>query len=103
MAQFDVFRNTGDSAEHYPYIVVLQSDLIPSKKSQVVAPLSHSSQFEKMLKVCPLVELESEQWMLIIPHLTSIPSSYLVEKVANIESDRGDILMALDRLFTGIG
>ena len=103
MAQFDVCRNAGDSSEYYPYLVVLQSGLIPSNKSRIVAPLCHSSQFEKALKVCPLIELEKEQWLLIVPQLASVPISYLGNQVANIESERRDILVALDRLFTGAG
>ena len=68
MAQFDVCRNAGDSSEYYPYLVVLQSGLIPSNKSRVVAPLCHSSQFEKALKVCPLIELEKEQGQILDTH-----------------------------------
>ncbi|KEQ17958.1 CcdB family protein [Endozoicomonas numazuensis] len=102
MGQFDIYRNAGDSKEQYPYLIVLQSDLIPTQKSQIVAPLSHSNQFEHALRVYPQVEVNEEEWLIIIPQLASVPVTALGEQVANVEYERNSILSALDRIFTGL-
>lgn len=103
MAQFDVCRNEGSNADRHPYLMVLQSDLVVSKKIAVVAPLDQSHNYDKTLRICPQITVNDECWSVMVPQLAAVPLSLLGDVVTNGEDLRSELLSALDRLFTGIG
>ena len=98
MAQFDVYRNEAGNADKYPYVMVLQSDLIELQGHHIVAPLSLSSRYREALITCPQITIDDESWLAVIPQLAAIPHQ---DKVASMKEQRSDIISALDRLFTG--
>ena len=57
MAQFDVYANPSESAEHgIPYVVVVQSDLLDALATRMTIPLA-TVEFAKKSpdKLCPMV------------------------------------------------
>ena len=101
MAQFDVYHNCAENADKYPYVVILQSDLIELQGHHIVAPLSLSRRYQKALLTCPQVMIEGESWLAVIPQLAAIPFSFVGDRVASMQDKRTEIIASLDRLFTG--
>jgi hypothetical protein len=74
MTQFDVFANPiANALTVYPYVVVLQSR-VASTRGEVVVTGS----------------------------LTTLPSADLKRKIANLSSNRSELLGAIDLLFVGV-
>lgn len=101
MAQFDVCENLAGNTDKYPYVVILQSDLIELQGHDIVAPLSLSSRYHKALLAYPQVTVGGENWLAIIPQLSGMPHAVIGEKVASMQEQRTDFITAIDRLFTG--
>lgn len=105
MRRFDVYRNeaTG-SARRFPYLLVLQSDLLQDLATTVVAPLGRPSVVGGKLvgRLAPELEISSERYVMYTPELAAIPASILRKHVTNIENQRESITRALDLLFSGI-
>ena len=101
MAQFDVYRNEAGNADKYPYVVVLQSDLVELQGHHIVAPLSLSSRYQKALITCPQMTIDDKSWLVVIPQLAAIPHQYVGSKVAGMKDQRLEIISALNQLFTG--
>jgi toxin CcdB len=63
--QFNVVANPdAEEAAHWPYLVVLQSDLISGLRSNVVAPLVSRPNFEGTRRLNPIVVVESDEFWL---------------------------------------
>ena len=103
MAQFDVCSNLGASSEQFPWLIILQPDLLDTTGTSIVAPLDRSAAYKKALRVYPELQLHDEPWLIIIPQLAAVPNHFLGEVVENAGHLRQEILSALDRVFTGIG
>jgi toxin CcdB len=105
MRQFDVFPNPcADNRERFPYLIVLQSDLLERLGNVVVAPL-RSTRYEAAIPISrlnPVVEVNGEPCFIRIQDLAAIPVRHLQTPVANLSIQRDDIVAALDVLFTGL-
>jgi len=102
MAQFDVHRNA--TAAFPPYLVVLSHDIVGSLATVVVAPLVPIGEVDgrPVPKLCPKFTIEGEALALMSTLLAGVPPTVLGVRVASLEQCRGDIIGALDFLFTGI-
>jgi toxin CcdB len=104
MAQFDVFPNPSvQSRDKIPYLVVLQSDLLDDFDNAIVAPLRIKAQDKAIpvLRLNPTVDINGQSHFLRTQELAAIPVRSLKGCVANLSSQRDEILAALDILFTG--
>ena len=101
--QFDVFRNPVTRARNaFPWVAALQSDLADTGRDRVVAFLAPRSRFPAFPgKLMPLVQVNSEDCVLLVPSLTNLPATDLKQAVDNIASHREGIVAALDYLFLG--
>ncbi len=101
--QFDVVANPDAvDAEHRPYLVNLQSDLVSGLRSTVVAPLIPREQLTGARRLNPLVRIEDREYWLATHELFAIERRMLGTTVATIAVERDAVIAALDLVFTGI-
>lgn len=102
--QFDVFPNPVAAARStVPYLVVLQSDVVTSSVSQVVAPLARTGAGERTASpLTPSISIDGEELRLLTHKLAAVPRRALRGAVANVAAHRDRIVAALDVLFVGV-
>ena len=103
--QFDVYENTDkDTKKVYPFFVDIQTNLLDSLNSRVVIPLTQTNNVSKEYpkNLCPNVSIDSKNYALLSHQITSVPISLLKKKSISIESNRLDVVAAIDFLVTGI-
>jgi toxin CcdB len=100
--QFDVVANPDPvEAEHRPYLVVLQSDLVSGLSSTVVAPLVPRAQIKGAHRLNPIVPVEGREYWLATHELFAVDQRILRDKVATLADHREAVIAALDFVFTG--
>ncbi len=104
MAQFDVFVNPVPAARRaYPFVAVLQSDVAQSGRERVVAPLAARSRIPGTAgRLTPHVRVGSVEHVLLVPSLTTIAASELLDSRGHLTAYRDAIIAALDYLFLGV-
>lgn len=101
--QFDVFRNPDpDSADAYPYFLVLQHDLLRDLNTRLVAPLIPPKRLPHFDRLMPAITVKGSRYVLDVTGIGAIPTRLLDNPVANFEAARYEIICALDLVFTGI-
>ncbi|MCX8085274.1 MAG: CcdB family protein [Rhodocyclaceae bacterium] len=104
MPQFDVYRNPDrETQARMPYVVTLQSSLLSDLDHHVVAPLriAEDDSVVPMLRLNPIVLIDGQRFHLRIQDIAAVPRRLLKTPVANLSSQREEILAAIDFLFTG--
>lgn len=103
MPQFDLYRNSGASADEVPYLLDLQSDAVDVLETRLVAPLRPRKSISWMIRaVHPEVRVGSRAFVVSVSELSAVARSELGAVVANLAAHRGEFVAALDLLFTGI-
>jgi len=104
MAQFDVFVNPIQNARRgYPYVVAMQSDFTINGAEQLVAPIASNDYGQLSIRrVTPVVALQGNDHVVLMPRLTVMRSRDLVQKVSSIAAARTELLAAIDYLFFGV-
>lgn len=104
MAQFDVCRNSNlESSRVIPYLLDVQSDLLEVLATRVVVPLVLATEMGKVANTLnPQFEIEGVCVVMSAPEIAGVPCRVLGEKIVSLQSRRGEIIAALDLLFTGI-
>jgi toxin CcdB len=104
MAQFDVFVNPIQNARRsYPFVVAMQSDFTINGAEQLVAPIAPIDRGHAAGgRVMPVVALEGNDHIVVVPRLTVMRSRDLIEKVSSIATARSELLAAIDYLFFGV-
>ena len=103
--QFDVYVNTDkDTNNTYPYFIDIQSPLLDSLNSRAVIPLTPAKKASKSYpkNLCPNVEISRKDYVLLTHQITSVPLGLLKNKKAALQSNRTEIIDAIDFLVTGI-
>jgi toxin CcdB len=104
VAQFDAFPNPLASQRRaFPLVISLRSDLIAASSDAVIAPLVPRRQLAGALgRLNPLVQLDQEEYVVLVDRLTTIPVSSLPRRIANLARHREALLGAVDLLFYGV-
>ena len=105
MEQFTLYKNENkNSKKAYPYFVDVQNDLLSDLNSRIVIPVSTQKALNNLnaKKLCPVIEIDGNKFVLLTHQITSVPCSILKKKVTTLEHYRYDILGAIDLLLTGI-
>ena len=105
MEQFTLYKNEKkNSKKVYPYFVDVQSGLLSELNSRIVIPLSTQKTLDNLnaKKLCPIIEIEGDVFVLLTHQMTSVPRSALKKEVASLAHYKYDILGAIDLLLTGI-
>lgn len=100
MAQFDIYQLQGAGID---YLLELQDNLIDNLSTRVVAPLALPEVVGVPMKTLnPRIPVGGNDYILLTHLLAAIPLSTLGEPVASAQSQRDEIIAALDLLFIGI-
>ena len=104
MAQFDVYPNPNPASRaRIPFLVASPSDLLGALDATVVAPLRLKAEHDvvPVLRLNPVVHIDGQTYFLRPQELAAILTRSLKTPVANLSTQREEILAALDFLFTG--
>jgi toxin CcdB len=100
--QFDIVANPFPrSRERQPFLVALQSDLVRSLDTVVVAPLEPAASGTFADRLNPRVDVEGQPFVLLAQELVTVRKSVLGTPRGSIAGAREAIIAALDLLFTG--
>ncbi len=104
MPQFSVHKNRNPQSRNtYPYLVDIQASLLDGLQTRVVVPLAKLSPSRKVMQgVTPIVEIGTDQYLLMTPQLAGIAARDLGPAVDSLANQRDVITAALDFLFFGI-
>jgi toxin CcdB len=105
MTQFTVYRNPNPATRaRLPLLLDLQSPLLNDLASCVVAPLMPMARQKSpsIRKLMPILEVGGASYVMITPQLAGVPRKVLGEAVGDVSAQRGEIVAALDLIFTGI-
>ena len=102
MAQFDVYRVAG--APMYPLVLEVQTDMLAALATRVVVPLTPRARFRPppITRLNPIVTVRGDEYVALFQEMAAVPRSQLRKPIASVGSRRGDVIAALDLLFTGI-
>lgn len=101
MPQLSVYRNPRRSAEHAPFLVDVQSDLVQTHL-RVVVPLVNPDYFGPAARTLnPIVQVQAARYVLSPAEIGSLPSKDLGAAVADLNESRQEIMAALDFLLQG--
>lgn len=105
MSQFTLYKNENkNSKKTYPYLVDVQNDFFEGLNSRMVIPLSPHNILNQTnaKKLCPIIMVNDEQYVLLTHQMTSMPKTMLRKKITSLETLRYEILGAIDFLMTSI-
>ncbi|EKV32505.1 CcdB-like toxin protein [Caenispirillum salinarum AK4] len=103
MPQFDVHRNRSPrSRKTHPYLLNIQVDHLAENATRVVIPLVPLGALVPARRLNPVFRIESGDYILSTLEIVNIRAADLGDVVASLESQRGEIIAALDFLISGI-
>ena len=101
--QFDTVRNKIPANKaRFPYLLVVQHDFLSELNGVVVVPLRKSKAGAVQEKIAPEIDLEGEQFAIVMTSIASIDRRTLGTTVTNIADRRDDIIRAYDTIVSGI-
>jgi len=103
VAQFDVHRNANPATrDQVPYLLDVQAELLEDLATRVVVPLVSAGVTGRPIQhLNPEFVIEDVRVVMSTPELAGVPRRALGETVTTLAARRGDIVEALDFLFTG--
>ena len=103
LRQFDVFPNRNPrTRDTHPFFIVLQSDVLESLNTRIVAPLFPANSPSRGERLMPVVTVSGARYMIDTSNMGAIPVKAAAQPVANLESERYRLIAAIDLVFTGI-
>ena len=103
--QFAIYINPDkDTRKTYPFFIDVQSNLLDSLNSRVVIPLTPIENAKKNYptNLCPTIKIKNKEYALLTHQITSVPRGILKKMIGSAESNRNDIVSAIDFVITGI-
>lgn len=82
----------------------VQSNLLQDLNSCIVIPLRRLTAFEGLRlpeRLCPIVQVQGESFMLDTLQMAAIPRKVLKNAVQSLASEQAQIVSALDFVFNG--
>jgi toxin CcdB len=104
MTQFCVYKNPrAESANRFPLLLDVQSDLIALLETRVVVPLSPVAAIvgRQMKVLMPAFMIGGKKFAMSTPQLAGVPRTEIGAQVADLAAHRDEIIAALDLLITG--
>ena len=98
MAQFDVYLNPNpDTRKIIPYLLDIQTDLLDTLATRVVAPLVLAEEMGQAAKqLNPKFKIKGTAVVMSTAELAGIANRSLGDKVASLKNKRDEIIGALD-------
>lgn len=103
VAQYDVFANPSESAARgFPFVVVVQSDLIDALPTRLVVPLASAGAVGKVpTALCPVVDVKGQRLHALAHFAAPLPARLLRRPVANLAAQASALVAALDAVLSG--
>ncbi len=89
MTQFTLYKNEDSSSNKtYPYFIDVQNGLLSDLNSRLVIPVSPHEALNNTdaKRLCPVIQLEKGNFVLLTHQMTSVPKSILKTEVASLEN-----------------
>jgi toxin CcdB len=105
MAQWDVYANPSPRMrEVFPFVLVLQSDLLDGLETRLIAPLAVTAIARSNLpsRLCPLLEVKGEMFVLLIQESAPILSRALRRPVTNLRDQAHRVVAAINTVISGV-
>lgn len=105
MAQFMVCANRHPaSCRQFPYFIDIQSNLLRDLPTTVVIPVCDPASVagKVLTRLCPLLEIKAQSWLVMTPQLAGIERKQLGEVVQDVSAYRDVLLAAVDFITSGI-
>lgn len=105
MAQFLVYANRNPaSRKQFPYFIDIQSNLLRDLPTTVVIPLCAPASVhgKPITRLCPLLQIDAQNWIAMSQQLAGIERKLLGEAVADVSAYREVLLAAVDFITSGI-
>lgn len=101
MAQFSVYRNPRPAARHAPFLLEVQSELVPTVM-RVVVPLVRPDYFGPAARTLnPVLVVEGDPYVMAPTEIGSLPRQQLGTPVGDLRHSRQEILGAIDFMLNG--
>jgi len=99
MAQFDVYKNPGTrTSKQAPYLVEIQGRFVDSLATCVVIPLVCKEHFSGATVLNPVIVVKGTEFLLSVAEITTVLRSILGQPISSVQSQRSEIIAAIDRL-----
>ena len=104
MSDFAVFANKSTTAENYPFLLDVQSELLSALETRLVIPLVRKSDIGKAIikNLNPIARIDDTDYVVMTQQMAAVPRTIIGAKVEESEISRPDVLTAIDFLITGI-
>jgi len=99
VAQFDLYKNTGENASLFPYLLDVTHKINSISKLRVVVPLCSDS--HAITNLNPIFLVNGKKLYMSTMDMAGIPAVILGDAVLNLENRRTEIVDALDFLVNG--
>lgn len=105
MAQFRVYQNPrSDGRERIPFVLDVQSNLLEQLPTRMVIPLVRDKMFpaRRVSRLNLRFNVNGQPVVMSPAEMGAVSAATLQQPMADLSAQRGDIIAALDLLFTGI-
>jgi len=99
VAQFDVYRNSRDNRDIFPYLLDITHKINTISQLRVVVPLCNDN--NSVTHLNPSFSINGEKLYMSTMDMAGIPATMLGDVVLNLEEKRTQIVDALDFLVNG--
>jgi len=99
VAQFDLYKNSRENSDIFPYLLDITHEINTISKLRVVVPLCNDN--NDVTHLNPSFNIEGEKLYISIMDMAGIPATMLGNVVLNLEDRRTEIVDALDFLVNG--
>jgi len=104
MAQFAVHRNPNPRTRHaVPYLLDVQTNLLDALATRVVVPLVRTESGRiPAERLNPVFRIEGIDVLMSTAELAGVSRNAIGEEVMSLQSQRAEVVAALDFLLTGV-
>lgn len=102
MAQFDLHENP--HSREFPLVLDVQSETLSRLATRVVVPMANAKHWgaRPLTRLNPTAKHDGVEYVLVFQELAAVMSSALGPRVGSLAKRRGELVAALDLLFTGL-
>jgi len=99
VAQYDLYKNSRENNDIFPYLLDITHEINTISKLRVVVPLCNDN--NDVTHLNPSFNIEGEKLYMSTMDMAGIPATMLDDKIDNFENRRTEIVDALDFLMNG--
>lgn len=97
LKQFDII--TAPAGQPFPYMVILQSDLLQDLATRVACPMVDATQLGAANTLWPKVALNNTQYVVLVPRMLSINADPNAAAIANLSALGDALQQAINLVF----